>query len=61
MRNFRDLWDILRDLWDNTKYMIIHIIGIPEGEEKEQGTENLSEEILATRGQGGRDKLGDWE
>lgn len=29
----------LRDLWDNTKCSNIHVIEIPEGEEK--GTENL--------------------
>ena len=27
----------LRDLWENTKYTNIWIIGVPEGEEKEKG------------------------
>lgn len=34
--------DSLRDSWDN-----MHIIQVLEGEEKEKGTENLSEEIMA--------------
>ena len=32
-----------RELQDNMKHNNIQIIGIPEGEEKEQGIENLSE------------------
>ena len=28
----------IRDLWDNIKQANLHIIGIPEGEEKENGT-----------------------
>ena len=31
---------------DNMKCNNIHIIGIPEGEEEEQGTENLSEKVM---------------
>ena len=27
----------IRDLWDNIKWANLHIIGIPEGEEKEKG------------------------
>ena len=27
--------DTLRDLWDNTKYVNICIIGVPEGEKRE--------------------------
>ena len=27
----------LRDLWDNIKHNNIHIIGVPEGEEREKG------------------------
>ena len=29
--------DSLRDLWDNIKHNNIHIIGVPEGEEREKG------------------------
>ena len=38
--------DSLRDLWDNIKHNNIHIIGVPEGEEKEKGPEKISEEII---------------
>ena len=31
---------------DNMKWNNIHIIGIPEGEEEEKGTENLSEKLM---------------
>ena len=34
--------DNLRDLWD----INIHIIGVPEGQERAQGIENLLEEII---------------
>ena len=30
--------DSLREFWDNIKYTKIHIIGVPEGEEREKGT-----------------------
>ena len=36
----------LRDLWDNIKHNNICIIGVPEGEESEQGIGNLFEEIM---------------
>ena len=36
-----------RDLWDNIKQANLCIIGIPEGEEKEKGIENIFEEIMA--------------
>nr|KAF6369200.1 hypothetical protein mMyoMyo1_010582 [Myotis myotis] len=36
----------LRELWDNMKRNNIRIIGVPEGEETEQGMENLFEEIM---------------
>ena len=49
MRNFRDLWDILRDLWDNTKYMIIQIIRIPEEEEKNKGSEKILEKFIVEK------------
>ena len=35
------------DLWDNMKWANLHIIGIPEGKEKEKGTENIFEEIMS--------------
>ena len=37
----------LTDLWDNINHAKIHITGIPEGEEREKGIENVSEEIMA--------------
>ena len=37
----------IRDLWDNIKRANLCIIGIPEGEEKEKGIENIFEEIMA--------------
>ena len=36
----------LTDLWDNIKRTNIHIIGVPEGEEREKGPEKISEEII---------------
>ena len=36
-----------RDLWDKIKLANLHIIGIPEGEEKAKGIENIFEEIMA--------------
>ena len=36
----------LRNLWDNFKPYNIQIIGVPEGEEKEQRIENLFEKIM---------------
>ena len=38
--------DSLRDLWDNIKCTNIHIIGIPEGEEREKGPEKIFEKII---------------
>ena len=35
--------DNLRDVWDNIKYSNIHIMGAPEGEEKEKAHEKLYE------------------
>ena len=37
--------DSLRDLWDNIKHTNIHIIGVPEGEEREKGPEKIFEKI----------------
>ena len=36
----------ISSLWDNIKRFNIHIIGVPEGEEKEQEIENLFEKIV---------------
>ena len=36
----------LRNLWDNFKHSNIWIIGVPKGEEEEQETENLFEQIM---------------
>ena len=37
----------IRDLWDNIKQANLCRRGIPEGEEKEKGIENIFEEIMA--------------
>uniref|UniRef100_A0A8D0SMJ0 L1 transposable element RRM domain-containing protein n=1 Tax=Sus scrofa TaxID=9823 RepID=A0A8D0SMJ0_PIG len=37
----------LRELWDNVKRTNICIIGVPEGGEREKGTENIFQEIVA--------------
>ena len=39
--------DSLRDFWDNIKCTSICIIGVPEGEEREKGLEEIFEEIIA--------------
>ena len=39
--------DSLRELWDNIKCTNIHTIGIPEGEERDKGAENLFKETMA--------------
>ena len=36
-----------RELWDNVKRTNIRIIGVPEGEEREKGTEKIFQEIIA--------------
>ena len=38
--------DSLRDIWDNIKRTNIRIIGVPEEEEKNKGTEKIFEEII---------------
>ena len=38
--------DSLRDLWDNIKHKNIHIIRVPEGEEREKRTKKIFEEII---------------
>ena len=37
----------LRELWDNVKCTNIRIIGVPEGEEREKGTEKILQETIA--------------
>ena len=36
----------MKELRDNMKRNNIHIIGMPEGEEEEQGIENLFEKVM---------------
>ena len=38
--------EVVRELQDNMKRNNIRIIGIPEGEEEDQGRENLFEEVM---------------
>ena len=38
--------DSLRDLWDNIKHTNIHIIEVPEGEEREKRPEKIFVEII---------------
>ena len=38
--------ETLTNLWDNVKHSSIWIIGVSEGEEEEQGIENLFEKIV---------------
>ena len=37
----------LRELWDNVQCTNIRIIGVPEGEERQKGTEKIFQEIIA--------------
>ena len=39
----------VRELWDNVKHTKTHIIGVPEGEEGEKGTEKIFQEIIAKK------------
>ena len=38
--------DSLRDLWENIKRTNIRVIGVPEGEERDKGSENLFQEKI---------------
>ena len=37
----------LRELWDNVKRNNIHMIGVPEGEERERRGQKIFQEIIA--------------
>ena len=37
----------LRELWHNVKCTNIRIVGVPEGEKREKGTEKIFKEIIA--------------
>ena len=39
--------DSFRELWDNIKCTNFRIIGVPEGEEREKGKEEIFEEVVA--------------
>ena len=41
--------DNLRDFWDNTKCTNTQITGVPEEEEKRNGTEKIFEEIMVEK------------
>ena len=45
-KRMKRIEDSLRDLWDNIKCTNIRIIGVPEEEEKEKGSEKIFEEII---------------
>ena len=46
-KRMKRIKDSLRDLWDNIKRTKIRIIGVPEEEEKEKGSEKIFEEIIS--------------
>ena len=45
-QEFKKNEERLMNLWDNFKHSNIQIIGVSEGEEKEQEIENLFEQIM---------------
>ena len=45
-KEFKESKDSVRSLWDKFKHINICIIGVPEGEEKEQESGNLFEKIM---------------
>ena len=45
-KRIKRIEDNLRDLWDNIKHTNIQIIGIPEEEENEKGSEEIFEELI---------------
>ena len=46
VKRIKRMEDSLRDLWDNTKFTSIRIIGVPEEEEKKKGYEKIFEEVI---------------
>ena len=45
-KRIKRIEDSLTHLWDNIKHNNIHIIGVPEREEREKGPEKIFEEII---------------
>ena len=45
-KRMKRIEDCLRDIWDKNKCNNIQIIGVPEEEEKEKGSEKIFEEII---------------
>ena len=45
-KRMKRIEDNLRDFWDNTKCTNIRIIGVPQEEEKNKGSEEIFEEII---------------
>ena len=45
VKRMKRVEDSLRDLWDNTKFTSIRIIGVPEEEEKKKAYERMFEEV----------------
>ena len=45
-KRMKRIEDSLRDLWDNSKWTNIWIIGVPEEEEKKKGSEKIFQEII---------------
>ena len=45
-KGIKRIEDSRKDLWDNIKHTNIRIIGVPEVEEKEKGTEKIFQEII---------------
>ena len=46
-KNEKNEDSLVLDLWDSIKCTNIHIIGVPEGEEREKGPEKIFEVIIA--------------
>ena len=45
-KRIKRIEDNLRDLWDNPKHTNVRIIGVPEEEEKKQGSEKIFEGVI---------------